>query len=305
MKYLILWLLILTSPISLAASPLIECNSCSYNRIKTKVIQSAGIKPLSTHYVIDFSNQSLKYFKAKIDDENGVYEVSQLSIDSNINDAINDFFSARSSLQQMLTNDPNLISNLINDGHVPVSNFNVPLLTNFYTLDIASISTGACTASDKGIYDFLSTSSFRTNTFNAMKTYYPTAQSFFNTWNRFVAASNASVGVLSVEGGWFALPQTINFPDGGRADVIVSSDGNSFNVLDGSAYDCDNNEIPTTAGEFQGNFNFSTNDGYDAFSEYGASFGVTFSAPVCRMEFLMTSCVKKSSGRYECRLQCN
>jgi hypothetical protein len=140
-----------------------------------------------------------------------------------------------------------------------------------------------------------------------MNNYYPIIQSFFNTWNNFVSSSNTTVGVLSVEGGWFTAPQTINFPDGGRAKVIVSSNGDTFNTIEGSAYDCDNNQIPTAKGEFQGNFEFSTRDSFDSFNKYGSSFGVKFYVPVCDMRSLRTSCIQKPDGNHECtlRLNCN
>lgn len=190
----------------IAETKMIECNSCSFNQIQGKIIASAGNKPITFHYVIDFDRDLLTRYKATIDQENGVYRVNQLTLPLDVKEAAEQYFLSKQSVKILFDENPTLLSDLISYGNTSSS---IQSFSNDEFFIFTNGSQCPNSQTDKGVYDFLSTSSFRAQLFNDMKALYPTIQSLFNAWNGLAASANTTMGVLSVEGGWFAVPQKV------------------------------------------------------------------------------------------------
>lgn len=284
---------------------------------KSRVLENAykinPFRELSSHYVIDLKTEKLFLYRVHIDMELGWQRVSGLETGEDVKLAVQEFFESRRNLIAEFESSPNMLSDLISS--VSVSGLGSSPKESKVFREIANYTSGnngkSCKASDKGVYEFILDSQFRKNVFDKMLQWYPVSQSFINTWNNFLSKANITFTTgsgafsLSVEGSLFGLPQTINFPDGGVADVIISGDGNTFEVVEGSAFDCENNQIPTEESEFSGNFNFGSLSSFNGFQNYGSYFNVEFSGTVCTNNTFFTSCRYSGDGKYLCSYSCN
>ncbi|WP_417666863.1 hypothetical protein [Pseudidiomarina sp.] len=317
-KVLLLISLILILLNDAYASPyLLECNDCSVEEHKFKVLDNAWattpFRELSTHYVIDLNTEKLFLYRAHIDAELGWQRVTGVTVGDDVKSAIQEFFTSRSNLIAAFESSPNMLSDLISSVNAsglasPPRESKVFRTVSNYT---AENNGKSCATSDRGVYQFILDSQFRKNVFDKMLLWYPVSQSFINTWNNFVNKanitfqSNSGNFSLFVEGNLFGTPQTIHFPDGGVADVVMSGDGNTFDVVEGSAFDCDNNQIPTQESEFSGNFNFGSLSSFNGFQDYGSYFDIEFSGTVCTNNTFFTSCRYSGDGKYLCSYSCN
>ncbi|WP_025820700.1 hypothetical protein [Shewanella marina] len=301
MKYILLISTIITSSfISNNANAylqkVLECNNCSTYKVESTVRSQP---PLANYYVIDLIKNKLYLYRWEMDMETRRYELSRLPLPSNVNSDFNDYVHWKTQANNIVNNNPNFLSSVINQEPKPSSISNKNKIKEIF-------SSGQCNSDDDHVsaYDFIQSSQMRNNVFNRMNAYYPAIQNAINKWNQLAENISINSRNMSLSGTLFAIPQTINFQDGSRLKVTVSPSINTFNVVKGSAFDCSNNQIPADKSGFIGNFSFEGSHELNKFANFGSSYGVIFENRGCNMSFIMTRCVVTPSGGYVCTAVC-
>ena len=299
-KLLILFLLPVSNSV-LSADELVFCNNCSYGQ-KLNLIRTYS--PLKTYYVLDFYNKDIRRFDFDIDTETRPIQIIpfEVPIPQNVLSYANEFFDTNEEIVALLQNNPDLFSTLATE----ISSSSLEPSKTMGNL--STMSSGQCNTNALSPHDFITSTSLRTSIFDKMNNYYPIIQGALNFWNSFILESQVTLGAgnesvnfsVTTEGSFFAIPQTITFPSGGQLDAVISPSGNSFNLIEGSAMDCQGNIIPTDKQGFIGSFNFSSESAQEQFRSYGAFFGVQFQDQSCRADIMITRCVQVGENQYSC-----
>ncbi len=111
-------------------------------------------------------------------------------------------------------------------------------------------------------------SSLRRNVYKKTAQYCPEIQNVFNFWNNLVSHVDFSAGGVGVNTNIFAISQRIMFADGVAVVVVANPDYLTFDIVPGSAVDCNGNNIPLPSESLVGDYSFTTADGARRFSDY-------------------------------------
>lgn len=125
-----------------------------------------------------------------------------------------------------------------------------------------------------------------------------------NAWNRLVSITNVQVNVGVVSASLFQVPGRITIEGAGSFSVVANTEVDRFDVVDGSAEDCNGNSVPTNPEELRGNFLFRSRDNAEAFNNFvGGFLGADLRTETqgCVGTFFRTSC-KERGDSIECTL---
>lgn len=305
-------ILMLLSFETYASPTLSECSSCTYQQRKALVIAKAGIEPLSIHYVIDFNNEYLHYYKVQVNEEIGTSTVTTLTLSSGVASSINAYWQSRSAADAYFTSHPNALSYALSSSQAvgidqsPVVNGGF----NAFGSAAPTSATGSCKDNPDGITAYLSDSSYRKSHYDTIHTLYPVAATLRDTWNNFATAANLSLGfsktIFSVDIALNAYirPLPVRFTDGSHAKVVVGPSGDTYQVVKGTAYDCNDNKIPESAEEFRGVFEFQNEMSAEQFKKYGELFDIQFNGVGNISQCTLQSRCVTNGDKYECTFSC-
>lgn len=299
MKHFIIVLslaVLLMSYPAIAKNVVTSCDSCNGNHAEIALSASSTVGDYV--YVFDNSNRQLKlfYIRRMIDGDWVGSIASERTPSADLVSKAQHVFESRAAYQATIRDVR------FDATTVTFSNAQPDISGNFSIAPYmdAMNAPSDCGKGEVTAYDFMTTSSLRKSVFDRMLAWHPEMQSFINTWNRFAQFLNATVVFSSIEGESLAIKQTINFEDGSKLKVRISENGETFDVLDGSAFDCSGNRIPQKTEHFIGNFIFHRIDELEMFKRHGRLFGVDFNhVPFCYSSY-QTRCFQTSTGRYTC-----
>ncbi len=148
-------------------------------------------------------------------------------------------------------------------------------------------------------------SSLRRNVYKKTAQYCPEIQNVFNFWNNLVSHVDFSAGGVGVNTNIFAISQRIMFADAATVGVVANPDYLTFDIVPGSAVDCNGNNIPLPSEPLVGDYSFTTADGARRFSDYAQYFGAAVgNCPVCSATSQAKCTWNGITKRYSCNFTC-
>ena len=158
------------------------------------------------------------------------------------------------------------------------------------------------------MYSFLTTSSVRSHVYSLnLGGTWGDVENFFND---FLARANLRVsigtGSVAVSTSLPTFTTPIEFQDGGSLRVVRRPGVDTYDVVDGTALDCNGNLIPTNDNDITGNFVFSDVFGSDSFLDYLENLPgieiivIPSDYNSCLNLPAQTRCVQIGKGKFEC-----
>lgn len=287
------------------AAQVLYCNNCSTNQFESKV-RSQPVD--ESYYVIDFETEAVSYYGWYLeevyhsDEPTYILRLSELTVPAYVRDTLDDFFHYRAQYRDDMSNNSDALSELLQDiTQNTLIESKESLQLNDY-IGSSSSTSGQCGQGEVNVYNFMHTSHLRKQVFDRMLTYYPAVQNSINAWNAFASFSTVNVGPASVSANWLSLPQQITFEDSSHLKVVVSPSGDTFDVVEDSAFDCSDNQVPDNNDDFIGQFVFANQEAQIDFRNYGELYNIEFEIyTICSSVYRVT-CVKTGDGKYTCTL---
>lgn len=278
------------------ANTLLNCDGCTLSQVRSLVYGQNTQKPFTNYYVINFESESLYFYRLHVDQEMGIREITPLSISSSVTASLSEFFEAMDSARNNM--DSSLLSEAIAEalgiqqGQSAYSSnsSNYSLNSSFEGATLTSSSTSSCPNSQR-LYDYVTTSSVRTQAYyNALNQpgLQPYLQAFNNTWNNFIALTNATVTAGVVEASLPTLTTLVTIESAGQLRITVRPGTTTMDVVDGTVLDCNGNVIPTNINDLPGNYIFANLDDAERFGSYVQYLGAV------EIQSTYTTCVTTS-----------
>lgn len=277
------------------ANQIIECNDCSVEQTKRLVQQQPVISGF--YYILDYQRETFSKYLWIVDYELNINYLNSEALSGEETNLSNLLFSHRRNFSSFIEQRPNFWNDIIAGSS-----------SSYIQSNIGSYAYSAeepkC-ADKYSPYDFLTDNKAPVVAFLEARQESAALNGIITTWNKLelsvtvshpVSPISATMNIPKLDG------KTITFPSGGLLKVTVNKAGTAFDVIPGSAVDCDNNPIPMSKDEFRHNWTFGSASNFENFKRYGDSFNVTFVAGSCTPELSKwpTSCKDRADGGMEC-----
>lgn len=275
-----------------SADGIFRCDGCSSNTEKNTV-KGAGY---GYHYVFDMTEGRANRYHHYFDrDANRAYVVS-VDSPASLQNYLSNYIYHYNNYKSALSAQPNLLKPILDE----VLGIPTALITN-----VSSPSCNSDRPQDAKIHNFLVNSALRRDVYNKTVLYYPSIQNAFNAWNNLVSHVDFSAGGVGVNTNMFAISQSIMFADGATVGVVANPAYLTFDIVPGSAVDCNGNNIPLPSESLTGDYRFTTADDARRFSDYAQYFGASVgNYPVCSATSLAKCTWNGITKRYSCNFIC-
>lgn len=255
--------------------------------------------------MIDFAYQNLDRYTLSFEFEIGYgKEVFNATVPLDVPNTAQDYFSAVNSLRA--TPDDHIVVDILKQGltGLVTQNSSNILSNQPFQGNLSSASNNECTSSAE-LYNFISTSSVRKNYYDRVLNHSPIYFTLVSAWNDLVSLANVKVSTGVVEASLFASTTLSRWDDGAQVQVVRRPGVPTFDIVTGSALDCNGNTIPTVLAELSDNYVFQGHEDFQQFQNYTSeTWGgfVEFLNPEfrCRNVPIYTRCRKIGGNTYEC-----
>ncbi len=301
-KYIILltsMFVLFSKPVS--ADMLLGCDNCSEQQMRDLVFkEEMSLSQVEYFYVMDPSNSVLRRYVMSYEFELGyLKEIFTASIPQDVHQAANNYFNEYNNFRA--NPDDVELQQFWNDFFTGSSNFGST------TQSISSASGGdddvkVCTWS-ADFFDFIRSSNSRTNYFRATRT--DKWQSVINSYNNFAGRANVTVSVGVINASFLSAQTVVEWPDGAQLNVIRRPYVETFDIVDGSALDCNGNLVPTTPDDASGKFEFPNIEAANDFLDHidnlqNIQLERVLLEQACRDVPVLTDCVQTGERSFTC-----
>lgn len=289
---------------------LLSCDGCSTSEVRSLVYGQISPRTFSNYYVIDFELEKLYFYRLHTDQERRLREITPLPISSGVTASVNEYFSAMDSARRL---DTTFLSNAIADAlGIQQGNANsIPAALshseNFHESVMSNSSSNDTCPNSQRLYDFVTTSSIRSQAYVNALNQEGAIQAINNTWNNFISITRVQITTGVVQANLATLDTTVVIDGAGSLDIRIRPGTETMDVVDGTVVDCHGNVIPTNADDIPGNYIFPNISEAERFGAYTRYLGVvelksTYSA--CVNTYYQTRCKpsSKDGEQYVCTM---
>lgn len=305
---MIKYIILLTSIVILFSKPtsadtLLSCDNCSEQQMRDLVFrEDMTLGQLEHFYVMDPRNSVLRRYLMSYEFEQGyIKEIFTASIPQDVQQASDDLFNTYHSFRA--NPDDSELQQIVEDFFGTSS---------FTSTDLSAAQSFNSASSDDDVKNcFASESMFRFINESGTRAHIYSLNlggrwgSVVNSYNNFASRGNITVSVGIVQASFLAYEIKIPFADGGSLNVVRHPGVDTFDVVDGSAMDCNGNMIPTSPNEISGTFSFPDIGQVADFLDHidglpNVELERVFREEQCRQVPLLSRCTQVADHKFEC-----